>query len=141
MISKTAQYALRALIVLAQHSCYVPGRNLSNKAEIPPNYLAKIMLSLRGAGFVRATRGKAGGYQLARSPVAITLLEVVELFDPAAARYTCLLGLDKCSGKGRSSHYCWPDVQSTKVKFLKTTTLARIATPLQRRTSPKLTKS
>jgi Rrf2 family protein len=66
MISKTAQYALRALIVLAQHDDHVFGRELSRKCEIPPNYLAKMMLTLRGAGLVRATRGKSGGYQLAR---------------------------------------------------------------------------
>jgi Rrf2 family transcriptional regulator, nitric oxide-sensitive transcriptional repressor len=85
MISQTAQYALRALSVLAQHGGYVLGHYLSDETDISPNYLPKIMLTLRGAGLVRATRGPAGGYHLTRLRAAITLFEVVELFDSGMA--------------------------------------------------------
>ena len=49
MFSVTSQYALRALAQMARNGNQqaMLGKDLAIKAEIPPNYLAKILLSLK----------------------------------------------------------------------------------------------
>src|SRR5512138_741559 len=99
MISETSKYALRALIELVRcpQGETLRGQDLAKSAHVPPLYLAKIMLSLRKAGYIAATRGAGGGYRLLRPADSILLIEVVELFDGEAARPECFLGVnEKC---------------------------------------------
>src|SRR5512133_3347436 len=58
MLTATAEYALRALTQLARLSRnqVMLGRELATSTGIPPKYLAKVMLALRNAGLVLATR-------------------------------------------------------------------------------------
>ena len=73
MLSTTSQYAIRALSHLArmQHGEAVLGRDLAERASVPVNYLSKIMLVMRNAGLVQATRGAGGGYRLARPAATV----------------------------------------------------------------------
>ena len=70
MLTETTKHALRALVVLAgrPEGERMLGRDLAVAAKTRPNYLAKILLSLRRAGRVRAKRGGGGGYALAAPP-------------------------------------------------------------------------
>jgi Rrf2 family protein len=58
---------------------------------VPGAVLAKIFQQLARGGLAASTRGTGGGYQLAREASRITLLEVVDLFEPSAAPGECLL--------------------------------------------------
>jgi Rrf2 family protein len=52
---------------------------------IPPKFLEQILLTLRLAKYLRSSKGKGGGFRLAKSPHKISLAEVVRLFDGALA--------------------------------------------------------
>jgi Rrf2 family protein len=52
---------------------------------IPPKFLEQILLTLRLAKYLRSSKGKSGGFRLAKPPQKITLAEVVRLFDGALA--------------------------------------------------------
>ena len=82
MLSTTSEYALRALACLAGQppGTALLGRNLAKAAEIPANYLSKILLTLRNAELVDTTCG-GGGYRLHKPAEEIFLIDVVELFD------------------------------------------------------------
>ncbi len=56
-----------------------------------PAHLAKVLQRLARAGLVRATRGPAGGYRLARPASAIELTELYEAIEGAAPRANCLM--------------------------------------------------
>ena len=62
MLSTTSEYALRALACLAGQPQGTDqlGRDLAKAAEIPANYLSKILLALRNAELVDTTRGSGG---------------------------------------------------------------------------------
>ena len=86
-LSCKSEYALLALLELATH--YDRGeplqiRQIAAQQGIPDRYLEQLLATLRRSGIIRSQRGAKGGYILARSPRAITLLDVVE----------CLEGLD-----------------------------------------------
>lgn len=131
MLSVTSQHALRALTHIAAlpDGESILGRNLSERAGIPPNYLSKILLTLGNAGFLRATRGLGGGYRLLKKPNKIRLIEVVELFDRPSARPQCFLGGGRiCSDRTAcTAHGGFRDVRSVYLHFLESTTIADIS--------------
>jgi Rrf2 family protein len=77
-LSSQEEYGLRCLLQLARAG----GVNLtiaemSEREGISAPNVAKIMRILRRAGLVRSTRGKDGGYTLARPAAAIRALDVL----------------------------------------------------------------
>ncbi len=94
MISQTAEYALRAVVFLAEHP---EGPStiaaIAERTQVPPSYLAKVMQGLARHHLVTSHRGITGGFTLAREPVTLTLLEIVNAVDPVQRIFTCPLGL------------------------------------------------
>lgn len=131
MLSATSQYALRALAHLAtlKDGETVLGRDLAKKTGIPKNYLSKILVTLGGAGIIRASRGTGGGYQLACRPEEMPLAAAVVLFDRNFVKPACLLGYNRvCSDENAcSAHQAWRDTKACILNFLGSTTLAEIA--------------
>jgi Rrf2 family protein len=90
------------------------GRELAGRANIPANYLSKIMWALGNAGIISATRGNGGGYRLTRKAAEIHLFEIVEVFD-----------------RGRTSpyeaHEAWTRARQAYLEFLHSTSLADVS--------------
>lgn len=83
MWSQRVQYAIRILIILAaQGNTRVSSREISERYEIPRKYLETILAELRQDGFVQSSRGKAGGYRLAREPSTIRFSEIITALEP-----------------------------------------------------------
>lgn len=100
MLSQTAEYALRAVLCLADdygHSRTVS--DISEMAKVPKGYLAKVMQSLVRAGLVSSQRGLNGGFQLRRAPGELTVLDVVNAVDPLQRIERC--PLDRPEHEGR----------------------------------------
>lgn len=131
MLSTTSEYALRALTRLAQLSRgeTILGRDLARDAGVPQQYLAKIMLSLRNAGLVLATRGSRGGYMLLRPADAVHLIDVISLFEGPSTWPHCLLRMGReCSAKNPcAAHDHWGKVRDGYLEFLEQTTLDDIS--------------
>lgn len=78
-ISRKADYALRAVLYIAQAKSLRPTINeIARSEKIPREFLAKVLLDLTEAQILKSFQGVSGGYQLARRPAQITMLEVVE---------------------------------------------------------------
>jgi len=89
-LSSQEEYGLRCLLQLARAGAGASltiGEMAEREGISVPN-VAKIMRILRRAGLVRSTRGKSGGYQLARPAKDVRALDVLaalggRLFDPS----------------------------------------------------------
>lgn len=131
MISTTAKHAVRALAHLASlpEGESLGGRDLARAANIPQNYLSKILWALGSARIIDATRGTGGGYRLHRPAEAIRLIEIVDLFDKARTATDCFMdGAHPCSdATGCAAHSAWREIKHAYVTFLETTTLATLA--------------
>jgi Rrf2 family iron-sulfur cluster assembly transcriptional regulator len=132
MLSTTSEYALRALAHLARqpNGDAVLGRDLAHAAQIPANYLSKLLLTLRNAGLVDTTRGSGGGYRLRKPATEIFLIDVVELFEEISRdKPACFLGRTKpCSDSTPcTAHNAWRDLQGAYLGFLDSTPLSMIA--------------
>jgi Rrf2 family protein len=94
MLSKTAEYALRTTVWLAQ-SPQEPAAadHLAEVTQVPRRYLHKVVQDLVRAGLVCSQPGPGGGYALAGSPERITILDVVNAVAPLERIRHCPLGL------------------------------------------------
>lgn len=93
MISQTAEYALRAVVALAQAGAPQTTQQLALTTRVPSGYLAKVLQMLGRAEIVNAQRGLHGGFTLRRSPDGLTVLDIVNAVDPVQRLRTCPLGL------------------------------------------------
>ncbi len=94
MISQTAEYALRAVVCLADHDGGpMTTQQVAEKTQVPAGYLSKVLQALARVGLVDSQRGPTGGYTLRGSLDAISVLDVVNTVDPLARITSCPLGL------------------------------------------------
>ena len=94
MLSKTAEYALRAVACMGNH----PGGpasadRLAEQTKVPRRYLTRVLQDLAAAGLVRSRPGPGGGYELNHDSSKITILDVVNSVAPIERIHACPLGL------------------------------------------------
>ena len=69
MISQTVEYALRAVVYLAdQGEAARTTQQIAEATRVPPAYLSKVMQGLSRGKLVHSQRGLHGGFTLAREP-------------------------------------------------------------------------
>jgi len=130
MISKTAEYALRAMVALKNRPAgdRVLNRDLSAITRIPQNYLSKIMHTLGRAGLVVSERGPGGGFRLPSKSGEITAYQIVALFEDLDGNRRCLLGKATCrDATGCPAHQAWKAVRESYECFLRDTTLETLS--------------
>ena len=127
MISKTNQYAIRAVVYLAQEAADHPirARQVAGGLGLPANYLSKILHALARAGVLASERGPHGGFRLARAPEQLSLAEVMAPFDSVVQQRTCLLGRAECSDdKPCRLHDRWKAASDPVIEFFNHTMVA-----------------
>jgi len=92
-VSSRAHYGLRMMTEFAK--AHPQGRRLSltevaRTEELPLAYLEQLAGQLRRGGLVEATRGAHGGYTLTRSPLEISVLDVVSSLEGEVAPVECV---------------------------------------------------
>lgn len=94
MFSQTAEYALRAVVCLADAERSArTSQEIAQLTQVPRDYLQKVLQSLGRAELVLAQRGKHGGFSLARPAEQISIFDVVDAVDPMQRIRNCPLGL------------------------------------------------
>jgi Rrf2 family protein len=94
MFSQTVEYALRAVVHLADKS---PSPRTTDQIAtatlVPKAYLSKVIQGLCHANIVQSKRGIGGGVALVKSPSELTILDVVNAVEPITRIRQCPLGL------------------------------------------------
>ena len=88
-ISKKAEYALRALMVMARENKSWRIEELSARENSPIKFLEQILLALRHGGLLSSKRGVGGGYALLKPAAEVSLAEVIEILDGPIAPIGC----------------------------------------------------
>ena len=79
-ISAKADYACRSLLELALHwpnQVPLQVNEIAQRQGIPLKFLIHILINLKHSGLVKSTRGKRGGYILAKAPAEIKLGDIL----------------------------------------------------------------
>lgn len=94
MFSQTVEYALRAVVHLADRAPAARTTDqIAEATRVPKAYLSKVLQSLVRAKIVQSQRGLGGGIALAKDPADLTILEVVNAVEPIVRIRQCPLGL------------------------------------------------
>ncbi|HNO78388.1 MAG TPA: Rrf2 family transcriptional regulator [Phycisphaerae bacterium] len=94
MISKTAEYALRAVTCLAADTqTPLPADLLAERTKVPRRYLTRVLQDLATSGLLASRSGPGGGYALARPTDKVTILDVINAVAPLERITACPLGL------------------------------------------------
>ena len=82
-ISRKADYALRAMVILAGAPPERPMliQELSEIGKIPLKFLEQILLALKRGGLLRSKRGVGGGYHLDKPARQISVGDIISLID------------------------------------------------------------
>jgi Rrf2 family protein len=82
-VSRSTAYALLAVGYIARKhgDGLVPAEDISQKYDIPLEYLLKILQQLVRADVLRSKRGPRGGFSLVKTTNQISLLDVIEAVD------------------------------------------------------------
>ncbi len=129
MLSLSGQYALRAMIHMAQHmdDWPIPGRVIAVETDIPPKYLSKILGDLVRQGVLTSSRGKTGGFAMRRKPNRTRLYDVLIPFEQFQHR-TCPFENKRCSDAHPClAHERWKKVVESELDFLQNTMVSEIA--------------
>jgi Rrf2 family nitric oxide-sensitive transcriptional repressor len=102
MFSQTVEYALRAVVHLADRAPSPQTTDqIATATRVPKAYLSKVLQGLSRAKVVLTKRGLGGGIILVKSPAELTILEVVDAVEPIRRIRECPLGL-----KAHGIHLC-----------------------------------
>lgn len=134
--STRGEYGVRLMVELTRHHGAGPV-SLAEMAEhesLPRPYLEQLVISLRGAGLVRSTRGAKGGYELARDPADIRMSEVIVALEGPITPMLCAADHPRDVGCDRTS-FCqvqtlWVRVREAVVQALDSLTLLELAGPV-----------
>src|SRR5579863_654346 len=84
-LQKATCFALYAVLELAADPTrQLAAAEIAEKYDISLHHLAKVLRDLGRAGIVDAARGAGGGYRFSGNPKRLTLMDVIELFEPIA---------------------------------------------------------
>lgn len=91
-INKSTRFALYSVAELSANADEVLSvGHIAEKYKISEHHVAKVLQQLTRAGLIRSIRGINGGFQIAKDPKEITLLDIVEIFEPRVRDNGCLL--------------------------------------------------
>ncbi|SEJ48185.1 transcriptional regulator, BadM/Rrf2 family [Dyadobacter koreensis] len=100
VFSKTCEYAIRAVIYIAQKSedgTKVGIKEISAGIDSPVHFIAKILQDLSKREIVQSSKGPNGGFYIDKDSRKKTLADVVTAIDGDKLFIGCGLGLKNCS--------------------------------------------
>jgi Rrf2 family protein len=100
MFSKTCEYAIRAMIFIAQKSKdgnKVGIKEIAKGIDSPEHFIAKILQDLGRRGLLQSAKGPNGGFYLNEETLQCSLADIVKVVDGDKLFTGCGLGLKQCS--------------------------------------------
>ena len=100
MFSKTCEYAIRAMIFIAQRS--IDGRKvgikeIATEIDAPEYFIAKILQQLIKKDLLQSLKGPTGGFFLDGGSLQCSVADIVKAVDGDSMFIGCGLGLPNCS--------------------------------------------
>src|SRR5215510_12751535 len=99
MFSKACEYAIRAMIFIAQKSRNGQKSGIQeivDAIDCPEHFIAKILQDLSRKGLVLSAKGPGGGFYLDKQLLNQPLADIVSAIDGDNLFTGCALGLSQC---------------------------------------------
>ena len=139
IFSKKCELGLQAVLFLSTQPSdqLFNASQISKSLKVPKEFVSKVLQALTDSDIVASKKGKKGGFQLAKSPADIKLIEIVKAIDGLEIFNSCVLGFPGCSSlEPCPMHEKWGKLREEAYKMLSTESLEE----LKEKTISKLTK-
>ena len=129
IFSKKCEYGMQAVLFLAakETGSVVSAEKISQVLKIPREFISKILQSLRDSGIICSTKGKSGGFCLAKPASEIKLIDIVEAIDGLEMFNSCVIGFPECSPDTPCPvHDSWGALRTQAYEMLSNETLDKL---------------
>jgi Rrf2 family protein len=100
---------------------------LNSQLGIPYQYLRQVLTKLSKNGLIKSTRGRSGGFELARDVSTIYIADIIEITEGLEGFNKCVLGFQTCPFDNKCAiHDLWDDSRNNIIKILRETSLANL---------------
>ena len=126
-LSTKGRYGTRAMLDLAIH--YGEGpillKDIAKRQQISERYLEQLALSLKAGGLLKSVRGAKGGFILAKPPVEIKLINIVQTLEGIICPVACVDDPDSCSRVDQcATRDIWGELGQAIIQVLDSKTLS-----------------
>ena len=140
MLTKKAQYAFRALSVLAKAQlkedakAWMSAKQICLASPMSLKFLEQILVDLRAGGVVTSRRGPHGGHALSLPAAEVTLAKVMRLIDGPIAPLACVSlhyyeKCEDCVEKDCGLHRMMVEVRDAQLSVLEQRTVQDLLNP------------
>lgn len=129
IFSKKCELGLQAVLFLStqDNSKKFSAHSISEKMNVPREFVSKVLQLLVNNGIVGSQRGKEGGFFLKKDPSKIRLIDIVIAIDGLEIFHKCVLGFKGCSLEEPCPvHDKWGKLREETYKMLSEETLAEL---------------
>jgi len=134
MLSKTCEYAIRALIYVAQQTkngSRIGVKEIAFGIDSPEHFIGKILQEMKRQNLLQSSKGPTGGFYLDEYDLHNSLATIVRVFDGNKIFTSCALGLKQCSEKNPCPlHNQFKEIRNSISKLLETTTIKELVEKL-----------
>ena len=136
MLSKTCEYAIRAMIYVAQNSedgKMVNIKEISENIASPELFIGKILQGLSKQGFLQSSKGRYGGFYISEKNAQASLADIIIAIDGDKMFKGCGVGLEYCSEKNPCPiHHEYKHTRKELYNIYRKTKLGQFKTDLQK---------
>ena len=136
MFSKSCEYGIRAVIFICEKSkqeLKVNVKEISLEADVPEQYLAKVLQQLSKQKIISSTKGPKGGFYINKDQKDLKLIDLVIAIDGDSLFNGCGLGLKNCNEKTPCPmHKYFKSIRNNLKEMLQITTIEELTRDLKK---------
>ena len=127
MFSKSCEYAIKAMLFVAQKSkdsLRVGVKEIAIGIDAPEYFIAKILQDLGKKKLVNSAKGPNGGFYMDDLNLKCSIADVVKAIDGDGIYTDCVIGLKACSEKKPCPvHFEYKEIKRNLITMLETSTI------------------
>lgn len=127
MFSKSCEYAIKAMIFVAQKSkdeMRVGVKDIAKGTDAPEHFIAKIMQDLSRRKLLQSVKGPNGGFYMNSHDLKNSIANIVKAIDGDNIYSDCVLGLKACSEKNPCPvHYEYKEIKKNLINMIENNTI------------------
>ena len=127
MFSKSCEYAIKAMIFVAQKSTVdtrIGIKEVASGIDAPEHFIAKIMQDLSRKKLVHSAKGPKGGFYMDKRDLKSSIADIVKAIDGDSIYTDCVLGLKACSEKNPCPvHFEYKEIKKNLISMIENNTI------------------
>ena len=128
MFSKSCEYAIKAMLFVAQKSKNnerIGGKEIAIGIDASETFIAKILQTLGKKKLINSVKGPNGGFYMNESTLKVSIADVVKAIDGDGIYKDCVIGLKVCMEKNPCPvHFEYKEIRTNLIKMLESSNIS-----------------